>query len=368
MKKEAPIQSIANVESPWSTIRKTLRNLRRNRDLFRAVNSESCVRQLDVPEAKTFSGNYLVSSDRGVFAIQAGKMFRLLEVDTFGIAVRDGELFVACSNDSYSSVCRCALPKKIANGGQLKFTELLRVPIIKSGRIHQIAFFKDMLVVAQTAANSILFLNPASGEILSECSPFRDRFGKAIGGDHNHINSVSQCGDCLLFCAYKTGPTAMIGVIHENRVKGYPIKNRGAHDVHISGKTLFYSDTFGGTFTDGSSECGFPMANRCAVDEEFFKKPPGFAIRGISQSGEEMVIGHSHKGPRAKRFDGNGALFRVVQNKVVQTLTTPFAQVYDVVRVDGKHFDAPPTVQTWDEINSFLESVLGAPIYEIELR
>ncbi|MEO5802492.1 MAG: hypothetical protein ABIR24_03115 [Verrucomicrobiota bacterium] len=367
MSGKPPKESISEIEAPWSAIRKSARNIYRDRRLFKAVNSVSRVKKLSFPDLKTFCGHYLISSDQGVFAIQDGQMLQLIQRDTYGIAVREGELFIACSNDNYSSVCKCALPESLRPGGSLKFSEIFRVPINKSGRIHQIGFYNDALAVAQTCSNSIVFLNPSSGEILSECRPFRDRFGTAIGGDHNHINSISQCGECLLFCAYKAGPTAMIGLLHENRVKGYPIRNKGAHDVYLSGKTLYYSDTFGGTFTDESSECGFLMANKIRVDEEFFNKPPGFAIRGVSQRGPELVVGHSHKGPRAKRFDGNGALFRIVENKVVQTVKTPFAQVYDIVRMDGKHFDAPPDFLRWDEINPFLESILGAPIYEMRL-
>ncbi|MEP6662294.1 MAG: hypothetical protein ABJC04_01400 [Verrucomicrobiota bacterium] len=358
-----PKQPLAPVEPGWKVMRKTIRGVHRNRALLRAVNTTVRVRKLNVPEGKTFSENYLISSDRGVFALQKGEMFQLTDVDTFGIAVCHGELFAACSNDDFSSVGKCAFSLPLLPNASLKFTEIFRTPINKKGRIHQINFYHDTLAVTLTAENSIAFLNPSSGEILSECSPFRDGFGAAIGGDHNHINSLSQCGESLLFCAYKAGTGALIGIISGKRVQGYPVKNKGAHDVYISGRTLFYSDTFGAMFGEGRSECGFLMSNNQPVDEMFFNQPPGFAIRGICQRGEEMIVGHSHKGPRSKRFAGNGALLRIVKDKVVQTLTVPFAQVYDIVGLDGQHFDAPPAFQTWDETNAFLESVLGAPIY-----
>lgn len=359
-----PPPSIAPIEASFSTIRKTIRGLYRNRRLFKAANSSSRISSVNWPGIEKISGNYFVSGDKGIFAIIDKHAWQLTDLDTFGIAVRGGELFAATSTDDFSSISKCVLPEKIAAGKTLAFREIFRTAINKSGRIHQIAFYGETLGATLTSANSIIFLDGESGAVLSECAPFRDAFGEIIRGDHNHINSLSQSGDCLLFCAYRAGATGMIGVVHENRVKGYPARNRGAHDVSLSGDMLYYSDTFGGR----GKECGFLMANNSPVDKEFFEKPPGYAIRGFSQTGDELILGHSHKGPRAKRFDGNGALFRLVNGKVQQTIRTPFAQVYDIVRADGKHFEKTSAFTTWQAINQHLETVLGPAIYERELK
>jgi hypothetical protein len=355
---------IAPLVSTLEAVRKAISRAGRDRRFVKSINSKSTISRLAGSEFGVFSGDYLISGDKGIYAIRKGTFLRLFNTRTFGIAIRGNELFAACSNDHYSSICKASLPADIAADERLRFSEIFRTPTSKSGRIHQIAFYNDQLAVAHTDGNAILFLCPDSGELLSECRPFRDHFGDPIPGDHNHLNSVSQCGECLLFCAYKAGDRALLGVLHGDRVKAYPIRNVGAHDIHLEGRNLWHSDTFGLSVDKGGDGCGYPMKNNRRVDGESFSAPPGKVMRGVAGTGEELLVGHSHKGPRAKRYDGNGSIIRLVGEKVVGETTVPFSQVYDILRLDGRHFDEPPAFVTWDDVNDHFTSILGPCVYE----
>lgn len=358
-------ERIVKLPSPWISARKAFIHHGRDRKFTAAVNSAFTVEEVKGADFGNVTGDYLISGDRGVHAIVGGRFLRLSEVRTFGIAVRNGMLWCAASGDRYSSICRAALPTQLEPGQRLKFEEIHRAPTSKNGRYHQICFIDDRLAVTATDNNAILFLDPMSGETIAECLPFRDHFGVPMSGDHNHINSVSQCGECLLFCAYKAGKRALLCVLHGDRVKAYPISNVGAHDIHLEGRNLWHSDTFGHPEDDGGDGCGYPMKNNRPVDAEFFSKPPGKVMRGIAGTGEELLVGHSHKGPRAKRYDGNGSIIRLVGEKVIEETAVPFSQVYDILRLDGRHFDAPPAIGTWDEINGLFTSILC--VYEQSL-
>ncbi len=355
---------IVPLPDPWAVARRAFANHWRDRKFVKAITKPGLITDTGAPGFSGFSGDYLVSGDRGVHAIVGGRFLRLTEVRTFGIAVRDGILWCAVSGDRHSSICRAAMPPRMEPGNALHFEEIHRARTSKNGRYHQIGFMDGRLAVAATENNAILFLDPMSGETLSECLPFRDRFGTPVGGDHNHINSVSQCGECLLFCAYKAGDRALLCVLHGDKLKAYPIANRGAHDVYLEGKNIWHSDTFGRPADKGGNGCGYPMKNNRPVDEAFFSAPPGKVMRGIAGTGAELLVGHSHKGTRAKRYDGNGSIIRLEGEKFAAETAVPFSQVYDILRFDGRHFDQPPAFSTWDEVNAHFASILGPCVYE----
>ena len=77
-----------------------------------------------------------------------------------------------------------------------------------------------------------------------------------------------------------------------------------------------------------------------------------------------MLIGHSHKGVRAKRFGGPAYLLVCNPDRVEQCIEMPFAAIYDILSTEGRHFDQEPAVTTWDEVNALLSSILGDAIYE----
>ncbi len=296
MKNPSLFPRIVPLQNPLQVIKKTLVRACRDRRFVKSVNSESVITAIPGTAFEIFSGDYLISGDRGIFAIKNKTLLRLLGTRTYGIAIQGEYLFAASSNDHYSSILKARLPDMIVAGESLRFSEIFRIATNKKGRIHQIAFFAGRLAVTYTDANTILLLDPDSGEVQSEYMPFRDQFGQPIVGDHNHINSVSQCGDSLLFCAYRAGPGSLIGVIHGNRVRGYAVNRVGVHDVHVTDDVLYYSDTFGDLGSQSGHSCGFLMENGRPLDEVYFSRPPGWAIRGIARTGDELIVGHSHKG------------------------------------------------------------------------
>jgi hypothetical protein len=364
MKNPSSLPRIVPLETPFQMVRKAFARIYRDRCFVRSVNATSVIRRISVPSLRQVSGNYLISGDTGIHAIQDGVLLRLFGTRSYGIAVRGNELFAASSNDHYSSIHKALIPKEFSDGDTLRFSEIFRIGTNKKGRVHQIAFFNDQLAVTHTYANTILFLDPESGSVISECKPFRDHFGWPIEGDHNHINSLSQCGECLLFSAYRAGTRSLIGAIYGDDVKGYAVDHVGIHDVYVTGKMIYYSDTFGDPVSTGGDDCGFLMANNRRVAEDCFSRPPGRAIRGIANVGNELLVGHSHKGARSKRYEGNGGLFRIIDGKVADEIVLPFAQVYDLMRTDGRHFEEPPHFEKWEELNEFLSSTLGPCVYE----
>lgn len=359
-------KSIVQLPNPWDAIRKAFAYHGRDRAFVKAVNSQCVISDTGLKDFKKISGNYLVSGDRGVHAVVGGRFLQLSKVITYGIAVRNGMIWCASSCDRYSSICRAELPEHLMPGQRLAFEEIHRAKTSKKGRYHQIGFIGDRLAIAASENNVIRYLDPMSGEILSECLPFRDSFGEPIGGDHNHINSLSESGECVLFCAYKAGQGSLLCVLNGNRdrVKGYEISSMGLHDIYIEGENLWFSDTFGLPTKLGGDDCGHLMKNNCKVDAGYFSAPPGKVIRGIAGTGKELLVGHSHKGPRAKRYKGKGSIIRLVGEKVVEETSVPFAQVYDILRLDGRHFDEPPALGSWDEINARFVSILGSCVYE----
>jgi hypothetical protein len=337
---------------------------RRERGARRHASRMFAVKAMTVPNLGHVTGRYLVSSDEGVFAIADGRLLQLFAGDTFGIARRGEELFIATSTNRTSRVIRARLPEPIAPGRLVRCEEVYEVATPKHGRIHQLALFRDRVAVCQTSANAIVLLDPETGRVERAIHPMADAAGTPIAVDHNHLNSASACGDVLLFCLYRAGAGSLLGVLGADRVRGYAVRNVGAHDVHVSGTDIYYSDTFGETYTTGRSGHGYLMVNGKRFDEPFFARSGGYAVRGFSQAGGELLIGHSHKGSRRTRFAGRGALVRCVAGKAVEEIAMPFSQVYDVLTLAGPHFDTEPAVGTWDDVNALFASVFGPPVYE----
>ncbi len=361
MSRERPIEP-----KPVPIIRgvsKGFRRCWREKSLLHAVRKPFRVRATAVPGSEQLQGSYFVSSEKGVFLIGAGACLRLAAQDAYGMAYRDNALFVAFSCDTMSSIVRLPLDREPVEGGILQPEEIFRTAINKSGRIHQIGFFGKFLAVAMTADNRITLLDPATGESRHVVEPFRDAFDRPIGTDHNHINSVSQAGDCLLFVAYRAGNRSLLGIVHGDEIIGYGYENTGVHDVYLTGKDLYFCDTFGTPVAKGGDGCGFLLCNNSRVDAEFFGRAPGYATRGLAGNNGELVVGHSHKGARRVRFEGKGALIRFVKDKVVDTIELPFAQVYDVMSRDGTHCSDAPGLTGFGEIRDRFEEIFGPPIF-----
>jgi hypothetical protein len=320
------------------------------------------VRALDCPGIDRIRGECLITSDRGLYAVSRGQLWQLFAGDTFGVAVAGGELFVSFSTHLHSRVIRTPWRGEVSADAILEYAPVYEVGTQKPTRIHQLGTFKEWLLICQTSTNSLVFIDRKSGEETRQYHPFLDQFGAAIQYDHNHLNSVCACGEVLLICAYRAGTAAMLAVVDGERLRGYQVRHTGAHDVFVSGRDVYYSDTFGAAAEKGATRYGYLIRNNRRVAESFFTRNHGYAVRGICQIGDELLIGHSHKGERRKRFLGHGSLLRFDGLSVTDEIALPFAQVYDIIRFTGEHAD-PPAVTTWAEVNQLFTEYFGPPVY-----
>src|SRR5207302_270505 len=76
----------------------------------------------------------------------------------------------------------------------------------------------------------------------------------------------------------------------------------------------------------------------------------------------------SHVGPREERFQGQGALIVAENGRVTRRVPLPSAQVYDILREDGTHFDRPPGPRSFAEAQTLLTHRLGPAETVLPLR
>lgn len=302
-------------------------------------------------------GSYLISTDRGIVQI-TGRTGRFLTCWTgYGIAVSGDQTFIV--DESVPGVSRViSVPLDALLDGKL-FSPLKarHFPTIyrqifrsTSERIHQITTAESgELLVAATGENAIAMCDPATGET-THLYPFLDRFAEPIKGfDHNHINSVVRTDEGILFVAYKAGEQSLIGLIRDGEFCGWRIGPQGFHDIFPTETGFVTCDTFGDESAgriiteDGLFMGDFLSANGCAP-------------RGINRTADEWIVGHSHKGPRFKRFKGKGALIVKHGRGEPVYCEMPAAQIYQIERTDGR----PITTKT-DHVSTALENALGAP-------
>ncbi len=313
--------------------------------------------------------NCYVTSEKGIFKIENGKLEKVLNLWVFGIALDKHNAFISCASDisqSYSYILSLDVKALTTQHIKLNMKELYRIPLSsKRQRIHQICLNENSIWAANTARNTLMEINRDNGCIIKEIAPFKDLFGKPILHDHNHINSIWHTGEALLFVAFRIGERSMIGVVGEDEIKGFAYRNYGAHDIAIRKKDFYFSDTLG---KDKPDEGGCLIINGYPIDENFFQKPLGCIVRGIAGNNNQLVIGHSHKGKRTTRFDGKGALLFAQNNKIVRKIEMPFSQVYDIIRSDGKRFNEEPEAVSFSEVYELLKKYLGKPIYSEKVK
>ena len=312
-------------------------------------------------------GKYLVSTEKGVYEIGNKKIRRLLDMPVFGMDMDGDKFFVSFMGHrkQYNTqIGQFSLNNVLRDKIITKKRTLYSLDILDTGqRIHQICVNKNKLYAANTSRNSILEIGLDSGEKKEIC-PFLDRFGVPITSGQNHINSISTYGDNILFTAYRTGDTSSVCLAGNGKIICFPYENKGIHDIYIYKNEIYFSDTFGKNTSDRG---GFLIKNGKRFCESFFKKPPGYVIRGLAGQGDELLIGHSHKGERRKRFDGKGAILVSKNGHIEQTVEMPFSQIYDIINCKGWHFEKDRKY-THEEIKKQLTRCLGTANYEADLE
>lgn len=313
-------------------------------DLLQRVKAAIQKRYRSLPHERTFAlpqgirGAYLVSTERGIILLE-GKRGRLLTCwSGYGLAVADDGVYVVEELEPNKSRVlkldkeRLLQAKYFCPSSILTKRSVFTQPYRSTnGRIHQLIYTQDgNLLVAATEMNAIASVNGRTGEV-RKIYPFRDRFSAPITGfDHNHINSVLFANDCIYFVAYKAGASSLIGEIsREGAVQGWFANPTGYHDIYETDSGFLTCDTF------GNDEHGSVISEAGPIHASFFESR-ACALRGISRTGDEWIFGHSHKGARAKRFDGKGGIVLVQDGGDPVYIELPASQVYQIARTDGQ--------------------------------
>lgn len=330
--------------------------------LLAPVYTRSAEESCDFP----VQGRYLVSSERGVFEVSANRIRRACPLPAFGIA-RVGDDFYAATWTARDSVVMRGRIRDGADGVQIDgLREIFRAPMLSdAGRIHQIGVYGDALWLCNTAFNQLTKLDRRSGTFLANVAPFRCSYGHPISGDHNHINSVFPQGRWLLFSAFKINRRGAFGLIGGGECRIWAHRNIGIHDCVIAGRDFWFSDSY--RFWDGVGK-GCVYRGREQFDAAHFDATENGFVRGIAGHGSEELFGNSHSGSRETRFAGRGNLMLAREGRVTHRISFPGAQVYDVIRADGRHFEAPPSVSGFADAARLLDEVFGPPVESMPLR
>jgi len=315
---------------------------------------------IDLPLA----GRYIISSDRGLFAVSRNRLDRLAAVPAFGIA-RAGDRFYAATWRGRSSLVLSGSAEALLGGGDCEWREIYSVDTQSdAGRIHQIAAHGDALWLANTALNTLTKIDRHDGRWMANIAPFLCAHGHPIIVDHNHVNSLFPQRRYLLFTAFRINRRAAFGLVGDGRAQIFAYRNMGVHDCLITGGNLIFSDSY--RFWDGGG--GAVVIDGLFVDPLYFSKSPAYFVRGIAGETDEMLIGNSFAGDRQTRFLGNGSLMLARGGKVTHAVAVPFAQIYDILREDGTHFDRPAAPTSFAEASALLAGLLGPAIEEFALQ
>lgn len=318
-------------------------------------------RHMPLPPGSALAHSYFFTSDKGLFRVTPAGMTRLFGLPVYGFALRGGHFYMAVNLGLLSLVVRGDRQALERPGANLKLQTLYDRSIRSSNeRLHQLTSGPDGLWVANTARNSLLLIDADTGVVKKEIFPFLDRFGAPVMGDHNHINSVVQYGDAVLFTAYRAGERSLIGMYDGKTVRGFGYRNAGAHDVYLWESDIVFCDTFGdaGRESGGVIRGGFPFA------DDFFSRPPGFIVRGMAGQHGEILVGHSHKGQRKQRFKGRGSLLVFHGGAPAFVIPVPAAQIYQITTAQGEFLPFDGTAANAAVIAEKLEKSLGAACYE----
>lgn len=147
-------------------------------------------------------------------------------------------------------------------------------------------------------------------------------------------------------------------------VTGFRYKNVGVHDVFVNDQDFFFGDSFG----VGVPDQGGALICSTGAFSNVFSQSPGWVVRGIGGDPQgELLVGHSHKGERRKRFKGDGALLLFNKGEFVREMGMPhWAQTYQVMQTDGTFVQCAQGREplTADAVLEKLHGLLGEPVYQ----
>ncbi|MFV1852264.1 MAG: hypothetical protein ACMZ66_16370 [Thalassospira sp.] len=305
-------------------------------------------------------GRYLLSTDQGLILADSAGVYQITTFGVFGLAIDGDAVYVAALDGEDSVVFVGHADAITAPSSQFEWRELYRVSKTgHSGRIHQICVCNGCLWLSNTAQNSLVKIDRFSGAWMGAFAPFKCSFGHPILTDHNHVNAVSAFPNFMLFGAFRANRQSAFGVCGAGEVRLYLYKNMGIHDCVISGNDLFFSDSY--RMFDNGVVGGCICVNGEYKFSDYFDENPAGFVRGLAGTDGELVVGNSVTGPRAERFNGRGELIVFGSQGFKDRFNIPAAQVYDIIRLDGTHFDNPAMPNTFSDACSVLERALGPP-------
>jgi hypothetical protein len=331
---------------------------RKSRILSLVSKSNTRVRWSDGPR-----NTYFVTTDRGLFRCDPTGLHQVVDIHLYGCAIVGSKVFMGFYVDRFATFVEGNAAALFTPGVPFKFREIFSETTGDDReRIHQITSYGEIVWLARTRVGALLRFDIASGK-LTNYTLIRDRFNAPVRLDVNHINSVVQYGDVVLFTGTHAGDQSIVGVLDGNRVTGFGYKNLGVHDVYLTRSGFLFFDTFG---PDRPDEGGVPVTEQGILFPEIFSKPPGYVLRGAAQTGDEIVIGSSHKGERTQRFKGKGELLIFENDALRTTKRLPGAQVYQIITSTGAMLTPPATPPDAAAVRQMLGAALGKPIYDGE--
>ena len=315
-------------------------------------------------EGPSVGGTYYFTSELGLYRVSGAGVTRIFDQTLYGIAFFEDWVFFSMFIDEWSLVVRGDRRALLGDTEAFRFKEIYRLRTLSTNdRIHGIFCTEEVLWVANTGRNSLVKIDARTGKVIGELALFTDRFGRALTQNANHINSVASYGQVTVFVAYRAGQGSMIGLTDERQVVGFSYPRQGVHDIYLMGDDFLFCDTFGeNTTTRG----GALMNRHGTIDESYFSQPPGCIVRGVAGTSAEMLLGHSHKGARAQRFSGHGALLHIARGKVIEKTEVGPSQIYQIIRDDGQYVCPAPKEVTFGGVHDLFHARFGQPIYQGE--
>ena len=308
----------------------------------RALRPSSLRAELSTP----LRGEYLISTERGIFRAAGSRVENIFPLCTFGLSIEGDRFYTAVSIGEWSYIVGAQID--FTGDGTFKLTSFRLLQSTEARysneRVHQVHARGGKVAAAKTRSNSLLLIDAESGRAILDVYPLSDATGFPIHTDHNHINSVYQAGDVIFFVAHNAGKLgSFLGFVHGNRVVAAEFPHRGVHDIVPTARGLIFSDTFGASLQDFRGGGNLLIGGSPVLPTTQEK---GFVVRGVAGTADEMVVGHSNLSKRADRFKANGALL-VLRGKELKSVNPmPFSQAYDIIRIDGRKFD--DEVETMD--------------------
>jgi len=351
-------------------------------EVSRAIKRALLWMQLFPSSAKVLSreplpitGEYLMTGVEGLLHMSAKGIRRLSRANCFGIARNDREIFVThCvlllqgRFLTYSTVLAFDA-KCLLEGGPVEPRSVWgQLEQSFNGRAHQIALDGEFLWIANTDKNTLLKVRSDDGSLVLAVAPFADELGVPINGVRlHHINSATAYNGLVFFSAFNPlGGRSLIGVFDDQRLACFAYANEGVHDVHVAGKSVYISDSFGNGGPHDSSG-GRVLKDGCSFQPSLFEIPKPYMVRGFAECGQEFVVGLSGLitcGKIGVTHQRGGLAVWDSNNTVRHVLDLPFSQCNDLISIDGTHLNQSSEVVDFKGASLMLENAFGKALFE----